>query len=301
MKYHQWLEIWLNNYVKTSCKARTCNIYTQAVARIIPRLGEYELSELTLSVLQQFVTDLLAPSIGKPLSASTVNVTISVLQNSLKTAHLLGHVATYEANKICRPRSTEKKVECFSVLEQKQIEAHIKKNKKLKLYGVIICLYTGLRLGELLALEWNNVNMDACTLTVEKTCYYLNGKRIEDAPKTANSLRIIPFPKQLLPLLKTMYKARKSKYVIEADGKPLLPRSYQRSFELLLNKLKIPHKGFHSLRHTFATRALECGMDVKTLAELLGHTNPTVTLKRYAHSMLEYKIQMMNKLGKMFA
>lgn len=301
MKYLQWLEIWLNNYVKTSCKARTCNIYTQAVARIIPRLGDYELSELTLSVLQQFVTDLLAPSIGKPLSASTVNVTISVLQNSLKTAHILGHVATYEANKIRRPKMTEKKVECFSVLEQKQIEAHIKRSKKLKLYGIIICLYTGLRLGELLALQWNNVDINACTLTVEKTCYYLNGERMEDAPKTANSLRIIPFPKQLLPLFKEMYRARKTKYVIESNGKPLLPRSYQRSFELLLNKINIPHRGFHSLRHTFATRALECGMDVKTLAELLGHTNPTVTLKRYAHSMLEYKVQMMNKLGKMFA
>lgn len=301
MKYQQWLKIWLNNYVKTTCKARTCNIYAQAVERIIPRLGEIELSELTLSLLQQFVTDLLAPSIGKPLSASTVNVTISVLQNSLKTAHLLGHVATYEANKIRRPKSAEKRVECFSVLEQKQIEAHIKNGKKLKFYGIIICLYTGLRLGELLALEWNNVDMDACTLTVEKTCYYLNGERIEDAPKTANSLRAIPFPKQLLPLFKEMYKARQTKYVIEVNGKPLVPRSYQRSFELLLYKLKIPHRGFHSLRHTFATRALECGMDVKTLAELLGHTNPTVTLKRYAHSMLEYKIQMMNKLGKMFA
>ena len=223
MKYKQWLEIWLNNYVKTTCKARTCHIYEQSAARIIPRLGEMELSELTLSVLQQFVTDLLAPSIGKPLSANTVNMTISVLQNSLKTAHILGHVPIYEANKICRPRSAEKKVECFSLLEQKQIEAHIKRSKKLKLYGIIICLYTGLRLGELLALEWDNVDMDECILTVEKACYYLNGKRIEDAPKTVNSLRAIPFPKQLLPLFREMYKAHKTDYVIEANGKPLVP------------------------------------------------------------------------------
>ena len=76
-------------------------------------------------------------------------------------------------------------------------------------------------------------------------------------------------------------------------------RSYQKTFELLLKRLRIPHKGFHSLRHTFATRALECGMDVKTLSEILGHKNPTITLKRYAHSMMEHKAEMMNRLGKL--
>lgn len=98
-----------------------------------------------------------------------------------------------------------------------------------------------------------------------------------------------------------MYKVHESKYIIEANGQPVSLHSYQRSFKLLLIKLKIPHNGLHSLRHTFATRALECGMDIKTLAEILGNANPTVTLKRYAHIMLEYKVQMMNKLGKLFA
>lgn len=302
MKYKEWLEIWLNNYVKTTCKVRTCDIYRYRVEHcIVPFLGEYELHDLTLSILQQFVTDLLNPSEGKPLSANTVNGVISVVQNSLKTAFTLGYVEAYDANKIRRPRTVEKKVECFSAAEQKQIETYIKNSNKLKLYGIVICMYTGLRLGELLALEWKNVDLNACQLTVEKTCYYVNGQRIEDAPKTVNSLRVIPFPKQLLSLFKTMYKVHESKYVIEANGQPVSVHSYQRSFELLLIKLKIPHKGFHSLRHTFATRALECGMDIKTLAEILGHANPTVTLKRYAHSMLEYKVQMMNKLGKLFA
>jgi integrase len=76
-------------------------------------------------------------------------------------------------------------------------------------------------------------------------------------------------------------------------------RSYQRTFESLLIKLNIPHKGFHALRHTFATRALECGMDVKTLSEILGHKNPTITLNRYVHSLLEHKTEMMNRLGKL--
>lgn len=91
----------------------------------------------------------------------------------------------------------------------------------------------------------------------------------------------------------------KCEYILADGDKPVFVRSYQRTFELLLKKLHIPHKGFHSLRHTFATRAIECGVDIKTLAELLGHKNATITLNRYAHSLLEHKVDMMNRLGKL--
>ena len=100
-------------------------------------------------------------------------------------------------------------------------------------------------------------------------------------------------------MMKALKKRSVSPFVVSASGNPVSVRSYQRSFELLLKKLKIPHRGFHSLRHTFATRALECGMDVKTLSEILGHKNPTVTLNRYAHSLMEHKADMMNRLGKL--
>ena len=96
-----------------------------------------------------------------------------------------------------------------------------------------------------------------------------------------------------------MKKKSKSEFVIADGEKSVFMRSYQRTFELLLKKLNLPHKGFHSLRHTFATRALECGMDVKTLSEILGHKNAAITLNRYAHSLWEHKFEMMNKLGKL--
>ena len=91
----------------------------------------------------------------------------------------------------------------------------------------------------------------------------------------------------------------KCEYVISYNDKPLLVRTYQRTFDLLLKKLNIPHRGFHSTRHTFATRAIECGMDVKSLSEILGHKNATITLNRYAHSLWEHKTDMMNKISKM--
>ena len=103
----------------------------------------------------------------------------------------------------------------------------------------------------------------------------------------------------MLAMLKSIKKRSKSEYVVANGPNPVCVRSYQRSFTLLLRKLKIPHKGFHALRHTFATRALECGMDVKTLSEILGHKNATVTLNRYVHSLMEHKQEMMNKVGKL--
>lgn len=162
-----------------------------------------------------------------------------------------------------------------------------------------MCLYTGLRIGELLALTWNDIDFAKGTLSVNKSCHDGKDGLIIDKPKTAQSIRIIPLPQQLLPKLKALKAINHSSFIVANAGTPVSVRSYQRSFELLLKKLNIPHKGFHSLRHTFATRALECGMDVKTLSEILGHKNPTVTLNRYVHSLMEHKQDMMNRLGKL--
>ena len=123
--------------------------------------------------------------------------------------------------------------------------------------------------------------------------------RITDIPKTSSSCRIIPLPKLIIPLLKTAKKSSKSQLVIANGEIGLIVRTYQRNFASLLKKLHIAHRGFHALRHTFATRAIECGMDVKTLSEILGHKNATITLNRYAHSLMEHKRDMMNKLGKL--
>ena len=303
MKYIDWLIQWLENYIRLSVKVRTYERYRLIIENHIKdKLGNIELGALTPLVLQPFITELLQrgnKTTGKGLSANSVNAVISVIQSSLKTAHLLGLTKEYTADKIKRPKLKEKPVECFSLAEQKMIEQAILTGKKDKQYGIILCLYSGLRIGELLALQWSDIDLAKGILTVSKSCHDGKGGLIIDEPKTATSRRMIPLPKQLLPILKLWKKRSGSPFVVSSNGKPILVRSYQRSFELLLKKLKIPHKGFHSLRHTFATRAIECGMDVKTLSEILGHKNPTVTLNRYAHSLMEHKTDMMNKLGRL--
>ena len=309
MKYKDWLIEWLENYVKQSSKVKTHTRYFQIVhSHLIPRLGDYEMNELTPQLLQQQIVDMRKcgnQRTGGGLAPSTVNLIVAVIQDSLATAHDLNLCEQYTADKIKRPRIEEKKVECFTVAEQKQIEDAVKNDKRYKTVGILLCLYTGLRIGELLALEWSDVDFEKREISISKTCHDSTDEsgrycRFVNAPKTTTSMRVIPFPRQLTPLLRETKKKNGSKYVVGDGDKIISVRSYQRTFELLLKKHGIPHRGFHALRHTFATRAIECGIDVKTLSEILGHKNSTITLNRYAHSLMEHKKDMMNRLGKLF-
>ena len=305
MKYEEWLNIWLDDYVKPGAKERTYIRYEQLIrAHIAPEIGDTDVNDLTPVVLQSFAAGLSARGngkTGKGLAASTVNAIISVLQSSLRTARAFGIATEYSAHSIKRPKLNERKIECFTLAEQKKIESAAMGAKKPKTFGIVLCLYTGLRVGELIALQWKDIDLSKGLLTVSRSCHDAKDGLVFDEPKTATSYRVIPLPKQLLPKLKSIKKNGNSDFVVSAGGNVVSVRSYQRSFELLLKKLNIPHQGFHALRHTFATRAIECGMDVRTLAEILGHKNPTVTLKRYAHSLLEHKTAMMNRLGKLLA
>jgi len=306
MKYGIWLDEWFCNYIRPSSKRKTCERYSEIIEkRLKVKLGEYELNELTPLILQRYITELIESGnmkTGKGLAANSVNGIITVIQNSLKLAYALGTIKEYAADKIRRPKTKEKEVTCFTLSEQKKIERAALAGKKTKWLGIVVCLYTGLRIGELLALEWKDVDFQKGMLTVSKSRHEgkdENGRyaHIVESPKTVSSRRCIPLPKQILCELRMLKRKSRSVYVI-SNGESSIPvRSYQRSFERLLKKLDIPHKGFHALRHTFATRALECGMDVKMLSELLGHKDPAVTLRRYVHSLMEQKKEMMNKVG----
>lgn len=301
MKYKDWLTEWLTYYVKPTVKERTYNKYLRQTQNyILPRLGEYETGELSARDLQKFAVELTDGG----LAANTVNGVITILKSSLKKAVVLGVVQSEYTDGITRPKAREKKVDCFALTEQRKMEAYILGGKDDKLFGVVFCLYTGLRIGELLALKWEDIDVHKGLCSVSKTCMdsWQSGKYVKILlpPKTETSDRVIPIPKQLLPKIKELYRARSGEYFVCGRGEyGSQVRSYQKTFDRLLKKLKIPHKGFHSLRHTFATRALECGMDIKTLSEILGHKNPTVTLNRYAHSLIEHKADMMNRLGKL--
>lgn len=301
MKYKDWLNKWLENTIKPMSKYRTYEKYGRVVNKhLIPTLGEYDIQELTAIKLQSYIAKLC-----EQYATNTVIGIIAVISNSLDRAFKIGITDRNYADSIIYPKTQDSEVQCFTVQEQKKIESYIMQSNKDKLFGIILCLYTGLRIGELLALKWSDIDFNKALITVSKSCRdtWENGKykKAFDTPKTVNSRRVIPLPKQLIPTLKAIKKRNNSEMVVSGkNDEQISIRSYQRTFELLLKKINVEHKGFHVLRHTFATRAIECGMDVKTLSEIMGHKNPTVTLKRYVRSLLEHKTAMMNKLGRLF-
>ena len=308
MKLQEWLGIWLNKYTKHTVKLRTYDRYKYIIEKHInPKLGDYELDDLNGEVLQDFVLSELESgnlnTKGKLANNSVIGI-VNVLKGAMSTALSLNKINKNEMNKIKLPSPTEKPVNAFERHEQEKIVKYCLESKKNNYIGFVICLYTGIRLGELLALTWNDIDFAKGLMSITKTTYRIkeNGvpRIVVDEPKTKNSVRVIPLSKNLLDLLKKIKKTSNSEYVISTRNNGIVgTRSYQRTFERILAKLDIPYKNFHSLRHTFATRAVEMGMDIKTLSEIIGHKNPMITLQRYTHSMMSYKTEMMNKMGKM--
>lgn len=239
MIYKVWLSEWLENYVKITVKNRTYAKYAEIInKRLVPSLGDYELNAILPLILQRYITELLQKgnlNTGDGLSPNTVNLIIAVIKSSLKAAYSLGITNEYYAEKLKRPRINEKQIQCFTTSEQKQIEKAVLADKREKMIGILICLYTGVRLGELLALQWTDIDFQRKELSVNKTCYDSGRARITSTPKTLSSVRIIPLPKQLVPILKKYKQQSKSQYVISEHGKCISLRSYQRSFDLLHN------------------------------------------------------------------
>lgn len=301
MKYKDWLTEWLTYHVKPVTKKRTYEKYCMTARKhISPKLGEYDMLELSARVLQRFTVELSESG----LSSNTVNGIVSILKLSLKRAVAFGAASAQYSDAVSRPKAREKRVECFGKDEQRKLERYIIESKREKLLGIVLCLYTGLRIGELLALTWDDIDLTGGIMRISHSCHdeWASGHYVKviDTPKTANAYRSVPIPAPLLPRLKEHRRRAVGLFVIQGDAEyGAQVRSYQRTFELVLKRIGLPHKGFHALRHTFATRALEVGMDVKTLSEILGHGDPAVTLKRYVHSMLEHKKEMMNKVGKL--
>ena len=271
--------------IKYSIKKKTYLFYLQVNDIYIVVFNK----EISLSNLNEFLV-----SIKEKFSYSTTKLIKSLVNRSLNFAFENGLTKEKMVITLHLKNQQIRKVQALEKQEQARLEKYILENEKKYHYGILLSLYTGLRLGEVIALKWQNVDIKNKLIYIDKSVGSISQNHkilaIESSPKTQSSIREIPISKQLLILLKKLKQVSTTDNVIVShNGKQIQSRAYQKSFENLLKKLHIKHYGFHSLRHTFATRLLENGVDIKTISELLGHSSPTITLNRYVHTNLQNK------------
>ena len=189
----------------------------------------------------------------------------------------------------------------------KKILDYVQHNFTFMSLGIYISLSTGLRIGEICALKWSDINVADGTITVQRTIeriYVVEGEKkhtqlVINTPKTVNSCREIPMSKELLAMVKPMKKVVNGDfYVLTNEDKPKEPRTYRNYYNRLMEKLDIPKLKYHGLRHSFATRCIEAGCDYKTVSVLLGHANISTTLNLYVHPNMEQKKRCINKMLK---
>ncbi len=198
-------------------------------------------------------------------------------------------------------------IEVLSRTNQKKMMSYIETHFTFRNVGVYICLSAGIRIGEVCALTWEDIDTDNGIIHVRKTIQriYLieDGDRktelILDTPKTKNSIREIPMSRDLLRMLKPLKRiVNNSFFVLTNDAKPTEPRTYRSYYKNLMKELNMPDLKFHGLRHSFATRCIESKCDYKTVSVLLGHSNITTTLNLYVHPNLEQKKKCIDQMFK---
>lgn len=206
------------------------------------------------------------------------------------------------------PTEREKyNIEVLTRNDQKKIMNYIQEHFTFRNLGVYICLSAGIRIGEVCALTWEDVDTDNGVISVNQTIQRIyvieDGSRktelILDTPKTKNSIREIPISKDLLRILKPFKKiVNPSFFVLTNDAKPTEPRTYRSYYKNLMKELKMPDLKFHGLRHSFATRCIESNCDYKTVSVLLGHSNISTTLNLYVHPNMEQKKKAIEQMFK---
>lgn len=306
MKLKELLEKWLEEKKKDRLKIRSYRRYEEVIAlHIVPNIGDVQISELDRKKLKEFIEkERMYGNLktGSKLSSSSINIILGILHGSYEYACDMGYAEKNPCRSIKREKESVKKTDAYTLDEQKCIERAVWHSRDRSLHGIILCLYTGMRIGELLALKWEDVDTQRGLISVNKTVY--RAKDMEGiyrlhiaTPKTAASERLIPLPKHISSMLERDRLDAVSEFVVESKKGESIPiRSYQQLFKRLAENSGVRCMNFHALRHTFATRAIERGIDVRTVADILGHKDVAMTLNRYAHCMIDHKLSIIQKL-----
>lgn len=266
------------------------NYRMKAEKHIIPAFGNIKCCLLKAKDVYTFIEEKLKTG----LSARYVTDIIVLLKSVYRYAsRVYGITNCLEG--LVMPKCIKHEITLLSKAEQSRLMSILNTDFDLNALGIALSLHTGLRIGELCALQWKDIDLKNRTITIRKTVQRIKcfggkskTKLVITAPKSASSMRVIPIPDFLVAMLEK-FKDSADKYVLSGKYSPVEPRTVQYRFAAVLKKANLPSVHFHSLRHAFATSCVSIGFDVKTLSEILGHSSVEITLNRYVHSSLDRK------------
>ncbi|MCI6060829.1 MAG: site-specific integrase [Dorea sp.] len=300
-------DMWIES-IQSSVKESTWIKYRNTLqCNIIPLIGEKRLKDLDFSAVSRMCNDLLEFGGKKKtgLASKTVADSLAVTKTVIRYASQL----KYKIDQTAFSVSVGVKVKPLRVLnieEQQALISHVLTDLNLTGLGILICLFTGIRIGELCALTWDDISIESNVISINKTMQRLQMRNCDkkttiiiSEPKSQCSIREIPITTILAELLNKqpikegyILTGRKNKYVE--------PRIMQNRIKTVMKDCEIKDAHFHTLRHTFATRCIEVGFDVKSLSEILGHSSVNITLNRYVHPSMQLKRQNIEKLSELF-
>lgn len=305
--YSLLLDDWLSAS-KLNVKESTYARYVHLIQKhISPRLGDLSLSQMTTQTIENFIASQLKNGRldGKGgLAPKTVADILTVIKSTMEYARYNDYVVPCNLKKLSVKRK-EKKMRVLTPTEQAALLKTLTDKMDSCKFGVVLSLYTGIRIGELCALTWEDLCLAESVLRVRKTMQRIQEteigavhrtKIIITEPKSSCSIREIPLPPFIVDMAR-QFSAPTQAFVLTGNPRRFIePRTMQNRFKYYVAESGIEKANFHATRHTFATRCVEVGFEIKSLSEILGHANVNITLNRYVHSSFALKCSNMNKL-----
>ena len=282
-------------------ESTAANYRMKAEKHVLPVFSDMKADSIDESTVYSFIESRQQKGLSNRYISDIIVMMKSVFKYAVKKYHFFNTL-----DGISLPRTQKPEIRLLDDSEQKRLQQYITKNPNNTTLGVVLSMSTGIRIGELCALQWQDIDLEKRILTVRKTIQRIQTshneqktKLIITEPKSESSKRNIPVPECIVSFLRK-FKGAGKEYIVSGAERPTEPRTLQYRFASILKNVGLPSVHFHALRHIFATKCVKLGFDIKSLSEILGHSSVEITLNKYVHSSFEQKEEYMKRLSMNF-